>query len=245
MSQNEVLTEKSNVIAINDPFTTDVVIKPDLPSDKLFSAVGVSILLILMTDESILFFLLLILIVLASPIILILDEFKLTQWLERRNFIKSYQFPTVIKERISNHFPHLCDEELLLVMQGLRQYLLLCSYADGKVLAMPSKVVDDAWHEFILITRAYNEFCLLGIGRFLHHTPAEEIGSEAILAEGMLRAWELACKWEEINPASPTKLPFLFAIDQELNISNGSIYSLNNDCVIQLINSENANRCCG
>ncbi|PXX09479.1 hypothetical protein C8R27_1374 [Nitrosomonas ureae] len=243
MSQNEVLTGKSNVIAITDPFTADIVIKPDLPSDKLFSAVGVSILLIFMADESALFFLLLILIILVSPIILILDQFKLTQWLERKSFIKSYQFPTVIKARISAQFPHLCDEELLLVMQGLRQYLLLCSYADGKVLAMPSKVVDDAWHEFILITQAYNEFCLLGIGRFLHHTPAEEIGSETILAEGMLSSWELACRWEEINSASPTKLPFLFAIDQELNISNGSIYSLNNDCVIQLNND--TNRCCG
>lgn len=37
----------------------------------------------------------------------------------------------------------------------------------------PSLIVDLAWHEFILFTRYYNEFCQSHYQRFIHHTPSE------------------------------------------------------------------------
>jgi len=37
----------------------------------------------------------------------------------------------------------------------------------------PSLVVDLAWHEFILFTRYYQEFCMTHFNRFIHHTPSE------------------------------------------------------------------------
>ncbi|CAL2075608.1 hypothetical protein [Tenacibaculum sp. 190524A02b] len=37
----------------------------------------------------------------------------------------------------------------------------------------PSLLVDLAWHEFILFTRYYQEFCLKHYQRFIHHTPSE------------------------------------------------------------------------
>src|SRR3954452_16226916 len=36
---------------------------------------------------------------------------------------------------------------------------------------MPSKVVDVGWHEMILRTREYHEFCRRAFGEYLHHTP--------------------------------------------------------------------------
>ena len=36
---------------------------------------------------------------------------------------------------------------------------------------MPSKAVDEAWHEMILMTREYTEFCQRAFGRYLHHLP--------------------------------------------------------------------------
>ena len=141
-------------------------------------------------------------------------------------FIDSYQFPRGIKERISRHYPKLTPDQLFLVMQGLRQFFQLSKSA--KVISMPSKVVDVAWHEFILSTQQYVEFCQLAFGRLLHHTPEQEITGPAILEEGIKEAWYLACEWEGIDQKSPSKLPFLFAIDTEMSISDGFHHALEN-----------------
>lgn len=37
----------------------------------------------------------------------------------------------------------------------------------------PSYIVDLAWHEFILFTRYYHEFCQQYYGRYIHHTPSK------------------------------------------------------------------------
>lgn len=36
---------------------------------------------------------------------------------------------------------------------------------------VPSKLVDEAWHVFILHTQQYAEFCTKHFGRFIHHVP--------------------------------------------------------------------------
>jgi len=36
----------------------------------------------------------------------------------------------------------------------------------------PSKIVDKAWHEFILFTKAYANYCELHFKRFIHHSPS-------------------------------------------------------------------------
>jgi hypothetical protein len=78
---------------------------------------------------------------------------------------------------------------------------------------MPSQVVDDAWHEFILFTRQYQQFCERGLGRFLHHTPAEAMRSPTDAQDGIKRAWRLACQRDGIDPKAPQSLPLLFALD--------------------------------
>jgi len=95
------------------------------------------------------------------------------------------------------------------------------------MVAMPSQVVDVAWHEFILFTRSYELFSNKAIGRFLHHTPTEAMKSPTLAQEGIKRAWRLACATENISPTSPARLPLLFAIDTMLNIDDGFRYSLN------------------
>ncbi len=51
---------------------------------------------------------------------------------------------------------------------------------------MPSQVVDDAWHEFILSTRIYGDFCRRAFGYFLHHTPAEAMATPTFAIDGLL-----------------------------------------------------------
>ena len=96
------------------------------------------------------------------------------------------------------------------------------------MVSMPSQVIDDAWHEFILSTRIYEKFCAKALGSFLHHTPAEAMSTPTLAKGGIKRAWRLACALDQINPKNPDRLPFIFALDGLLNIDNGFTYQL--DC---------------
>ncbi|WP_286237526.1 glycine-rich domain-containing protein [Neptuniibacter halophilus] len=146
----------------------------------------------------------------------------------QRRFIERYRFNSAITGRVQKHYPHLTEEQLDQVMEGLREYFYICHQARRRMVAMPSQVVDVAWHEFILFTRPYEQFCHKAFGRFLHHTPTEMMRSPTIAQEGIKRAWRLACARHQINPAEPAALPLLFAIDGLLNIEDGFTYVL--DC---------------
>lgn len=143
-------------------------------------------------------------------------------------FINSYQFHPGIKKKLRRKHPTLSDAQIDMVFDGLRDYFHICRQVNGKIVAMPSQAVDDAWHEFILFTLIYQRFCSKALGRFLHHTPAEAMRSPTVAQDGIKRAWRLACIKEDINSKAPTRLPLLFAIDALLQIENGFVYSL--DC---------------
>jgi len=145
----------------------------------------------------------------------------------RIEFLDSFEFPISIKDRVSNTYPHLDSEQIELVLGSLRTFFLISYRAKLKPVAMPSQVVDVAWHQFILFTKNYEVFCKKGIGRFLHHTPTEAMKSRTTAQEGIKRAWRLACHLENINPKKPERLPMLFAIDAKLKIEDGFFYSKN------------------
>jgi|APFre7841882724_1041349.scaffolds.fasta_scaffold00293_3 hypothetical protein len=144
----------------------------------------------------------------------------------RRQFIDGYRFPLYLAAKLREARPGLSHEQEALVFDGLRQYFHACRLANGRFVSMPSKAVDDAWHAFILSTRAYRDFCARGFGRFLHHTPAEAMRTPTLAGEGIRRAWRLCCTLEKVDPRAPAALPLLFAVDQALAIADGYRYDL-------------------
>lgn len=148
--------------------------------------------------------------------------------LSRESFVDHYAFPRGVRERVHRRYPHLSDDELDLVFEALREYFHLCRKAGRRLLAMPSQVVDVAWHEFILFTRNYEAFCRRALGRFLHHTPTEAMSSPTMASDGIRRTWRLACRRAGIDPLAATAVPLLFAIDDRLAIADGFRYAL--DC---------------
>lgn len=143
-------------------------------------------------------------------------------------YIEKYYFHKGIRHKLSQKYPQLTEQQLDMVFQGLRDYFRICHLAKKRMVSMPSQVVDDAWHEFILSTRIYEKFCNKALGRFLHHTPAAAMPTPNLAKEGIKRSWRLACALEQINPKKPVRLPLIFAIDGLLNIDNGFTYQL--DC---------------
>ena len=145
----------------------------------------------------------------------------------QRRFIEHYKFAPALLKRVQKEHDYLSDEEMLKVARATKDYFLICHMAKGKMVAMPSEIVDVLWHNFILFTREYEAFCEQGLGRFLHHVPVEAMSNQTQAQEGIKRAWRIACAKEDINPKRPTKLPLIFNIDKLLNIKDGFIYELN------------------
>jgi hypothetical protein len=143
-------------------------------------------------------------------------------------FIRHGVLPLGLFERLRHKHPHLTLKDCQLVANGLRQFFLVYHHSGFKFVAMPSQVVDDLWHEFILFTRDYDAFCQQAFGHFLHHTPSVALSGNQNSNDGLRRCWQLACKEENIHPRVPSRLPLLFALDKKLGIPNGFVYEV--DC---------------
>jgi hypothetical protein len=142
--------------------------------------------------------------------------------------IREGPLPPWLKRKLRQAHPGLSLKDAELVERGLRQFFLACHRSRGKFVAMPSRAVDVMWHDFILHTQGYREWCALALGRFLHHTPAEVLAGQPKHNDGLRRAWFWSCKDEAINPRKPTRLPLLFALDAKLAIPDGFHYQA--DC---------------
>lgn len=148
------------------------------------------------------------------------------RWLQlrRAEFIRTYRWPAGLLERLEKHRPGLERKNSALVSRGLRQFFIAYLMSGKRYVSMPSQVADDLWHEFILYTREYDAFCRRAFGGFLHHTPAVVLSEDRKSNEGLRRVWWYCCKYENIDPVNPTRLPLLFALDSKLNIPGGFVY---------------------
>jgi hypothetical protein len=54
--------------------------------------------------------------------------------------------------------------------------------------------------------------------------PAVVLSEHRKSNEGLRRVWWYCCKYENIDPVHPTRLPLLFALDAKLNIEDGFVY---------------------
>jgi hypothetical protein len=145
----------------------------------------------------------------------------------RARFIQQYAFPPELRNRLQrNH--DLSLEASGKVVEGLRQYFLACLSAQRSPLAkevgMPSKAVDAAWHEFIVLTKAYADFCEKAFGKYLHHTPKAmmDTPTKDALANTLHQL-----KQPSISPAAYAMVgtvPLLFALDRELGFKDGHVY---------------------
>ena len=149
---------------------------------------------------------------------------KRTRRLKREEFIRSYVFPSSTLAVLAKSHPHIDENDQLRVAEALREFFLVRLRVGDRLIGMPSRVVDDLWHEFILDTREYERFCKLAFGGFFHHVPATANPPGKRMDAALRATWRYACLAEGIYSPSPTRLPLLFAIDSELQIENGQSF---------------------
>lgn len=163
--------------------------------------------------------------------------------IRQKSVIQNFDFPASVNHRVKERYPHLTDTEMMLALKQLRLYFLLCWKSDLTDLALPSRIVDTCWHAFIQETRSYQSFCHQAYGRFLHHTPnrwmalhqnmseVDENKSTKINLKDGARVYQAALALIDIvsssnqSPSTSPKVPLLFAIDKQLNIPDGYVYS--------------------
>jgi hypothetical protein len=123
-----------------------------------------------------------------------------------------------------------------LVETGLRQWLRCCGAAlrDDRVIGMPSRAVDEAWHGFILCTARYATFCDEAYGRFLHHhpddggavpvdDPAAQLGRTVVAWSMVAREGEQCVLWdldEHVGVAQPWGVPAERVAEVQHNLIN-------------------------
>tara|TARA_B100000809_G_scaffold70528_1_gene68059 strand:- start:1499 stop:2137 length:639 start_codon:yes stop_codon:yes gene_type:complete len=139
--------------------------------------------------------------------------------------INEYKFPSTIKNNLEIKYCHLSSVELDLIMSGLKQFLYACVISKKNTVGMPSKSVDFAWHEFILCTREYANFCKKNIGWFIHHTPSGNSADKTAQLRITKRIWASCCLIENIDHRKPDRLPLLFLLDSDLNIDGGLVFT--------------------
>lgn len=145
----------------------------------------------------------------------------------KREFVAAYQFPQSLGHDVSKAYPHLMSLEP--AFEGLRQWLRL-HVAEPELLAMPSRAVDLLWHEFILHTVFYKEFCLGAYGHDLHHSPERSMNdqqAQVLNGEGMARTFGMACADDHIVDPR-LGLPTLFTVDAALGLTDGQLWTF--DC---------------
>ncbi len=143
----------------------------------------------------------------------------------RAEYIRRYAFPKGLYDKLMKKRPELTLKDCQLTGHALRQFFLTHLKSGRQFVSMPSQVVDDLWHELILYTKNYEQFCKKAFGQFMHHSPAVALSSARQSNAGLRRCWLYACLEENINPRKATRLPLLFALDAKLGIKDGFRYS--------------------
>lgn len=151
---------------------------------------------------------------------------------ERVKYIAGYPFPAGLRIKLDQAFPGFSTEQRTMVLEGLRAWFQLIAANPGAQLGMPSKAVDSAWHEFILLTKNYADFCDKAFGKFLHHVP--HAGDAAAERDGLARTYGLGARGLAggaalglAGMASAAMLSGrdLFGLDQRLGLADGNTYN--------------------
>jgi hypothetical protein len=135
----------------------------------------------------------------------------------RRDFIERYEFPLALRSKVGEKLER---GQAGATLEGLREWYLACLDAPEEMLGMPSRAVDIAWHEMILMTRTYHHFCERAFGRYLHHSP------EAIMEEPLRQSLGRTLAVVEGRSRTLAAVPLLFAIDSELDVADGHAWTV-------------------
>ncbi len=142
----------------------------------------------------------------------------------KMGYLEHYEFPNSINIYLKETYPNLTDNDLSIILDGLRDYFSLYFLSSRRMIVIPSRVIDRALYAFMLKSKEYETFCKEFLGFYLTRPPLKDMNK---IADSDLKiVWTLACDKDEIDPDNPDKLPLLFELDANFDIFDGIKYSL-------------------
>ncbi|RAO51899.1 hypothetical protein ONO86_01993 [Micromonospora noduli] len=154
---------------------------------------------------------------------MIWTKFRSDRTPRRLRAVSDLRFPASGRQHLRNRYPHLSDDDIVLVETAARQWFRIIARQPSAKLSMPSVVVDDLWQELTLHARDYATFCDAAFGRSTHHRPTSASGDTTDANRGPLLLATLGHGRRD-EGCGPTGLPLLFRVDQELHIHDGNRY---------------------
>lgn len=144
----------------------------------------------------------------------------------KRNKIKVVDktpLPEALFIKFKRLYPQYSDHEVLEIESGLRDFFKLCILDKEHIIFMPSKCVDDLWHQFILFTNEYHDYCNKVFGNYLHHHPSVSKTDQVFCGSA---AYSLAKSLDSLESRACSE-PRLFTIDMSLSVEGCQPYDFN------------------
>lgn len=94
--------------------------------------------------------------------------------------VLAYEAPFLVTKLVEDRIADDEDEAHLLFRE-VKRFLVLVRSSDDVPWDMYSRRVDEAWHQFLLFTREYIQFCMHCFGSYVQHRPG---GAPSTASEG-------------------------------------------------------------
>ncbi len=126
--------------------------------------------------------------------------------------LQDFQAPYLVEKLVNLRVVGTAAEAEALFVE-VKRHLFLALTLDDRTLPVFSTRIDEAWHQFILFTREYHDFCTRFAGHYLHHSPRESSSSgrgskpltfEEFVVEYERRFGKLSELWHDHLAVSPT-----------------------------------------
>lgn len=156
-------------------------------------------------------------------------------------FIDEYVFHESILDRAfkgieQKYIISLNEDNRNAIELGLKDYFK-SRYSKIGNTGMPSVLVDELWHVFILYTPLYFDFCKKQGVEYIHHSPEDmkkvdaiksnnEVEFQSKRRKSCLNAYISCCNIEGLDPLETLSLPLLFNIDMLFDFEEGHYHDL-------------------
>ena len=86
-------------------------------------------------------------------------------------FLQHQPLPALLRRYMKEQ---KCDQALAeQAFVSTKQFLFACATAPHP--CSPSLAIDGMWHEFLMFSKEYYDFCMLHFGKMIHHHPTERM----------------------------------------------------------------------
>jgi hypothetical protein len=116
-----------------------------------------------------------------------------------------YQAPFLIEKLVKDRIVETPEEAEALFTE-VKRYIVICALDKTKSWHMYSLRIDECWHQFILFTRQYMEFCRDYFSRYIPHSPSNAPEVKTVKPVAKTTFEDFTRRYEELFGAPPSDI---------------------------------------